>query len=139
VNGWGPASTLTGSTFFGRTRVEKIEGRGCIWVHALEVHNNQTGCIKFSYFSNESNVLPQNYACVSGADARLHFVSEVFGDPAFGQLALTSDFHILERGPHDDQMGAYGFLLEAHKWRNLQIRYREFMPLGTRPLLIPVT
>jgi hypothetical protein len=36
-------------------------------------------------------------------------------------------------------MGAFGFLLEAHKWRNLQIRYREFMPLGVRPLLIAVT
>jgi hypothetical protein len=36
-------------------------------------------------------------------------------------------------------MGAFGFLLEAHKWRNLSVRYREFMPVGIRPLLIPVT
>jgi hypothetical protein len=139
VNNWGPPATTTNVTFFGRVRVENTDARGCIYVHALEVHNNQTGCIKLSYFSNESNRLPQNSACVSGADAGLHFVSDVFGDASYGQLALTSDFHVLERGPHDDQMGAYGFLQEAHKWHNLQTRFREFMPLGTRPLLIPVS
>ena len=32
-----------------------------------------------------------------------------------------------------------GFLLEAHKWTNLQVRLREFMPVGVRPLVIPVT
>jgi hypothetical protein len=89
--------------------------------------------------------LPQHYACVSGRapiksdEARLEFTSEFFGDAAYGQLALAADFRIRERGPDDDQMGAFGFLLEAHKWRNLQIRFREFMPVGSRPLLIPVT
>jgi hypothetical protein len=139
VNGWGPPTTLSGATFFGRMRVREIDGRGGIWVHALEVLNNQTGCIKYSYFEGLADRLPQNHACVDGTDARLRFVSEDFGDPAYGQLKLTSDFRILERGPNDDQMGAFGFLMEAHKWRNLQIRYREFMPVGVRPLLIPVT
>ena len=53
--------------------------------------------------------------------------------------APPSDQAILERGPDNDQMGAFGFQTEAHKWRNLQIRFREFMPVGVRPLLIPVT
>jgi hypothetical protein len=127
-------------------RVESIDGRGGIWVHALEVLNNQIGCLKFSYFSGEPlDRLPQNHACVKGKDstgktiAQLHFVSEVFGNPAYGQLALTTDERIREQGPRDDAMGAFGFLLEAHKWRNLQIRFREFMPVGIRPLLIPVS
>jgi hypothetical protein len=139
VSGWGPPTTLSGATFFGRMRVREIDGRGGIWVHALEVLNNQTGCIKFSYFEGVADRLPQNHACVDGTDARLRFVSEVFGDSAYAQLKMTSDFRILERGPNDDQMGAFGFLAEAHKWRNLQIRHREFMPVGVRPLLIPVT
>ena len=50
VNGCGPPTHVSGATFFGRVRVEEIEGRGGIWVHALEVHNNQKGCIKYSYF-----------------------------------------------------------------------------------------
>jgi hypothetical protein len=36
-------------------------------------------------------------------------------------------------------MGAFGFLLEAHKWTNLHVRLREFMPVGVRPLVVPVT
>ena len=139
VNGWGAPMTLSGATFFGRVRVEEIDGRGGIWVHALEVHNNQRGCIKFSYFSGIGDRLPQNHACVSGPDARLRFTGQWYRDPAYGQLALTADFRVRQRGPGDDQMGAFGFLTEAHKFRNLQIRFREFMPLGVRPLLITVT
>lgn len=139
VNGWGAPTTVGGATFFGRVRVETIDGRGGVWVHALEAHNNQTGCIKFSYLCGVGDRLPQNHACVHGPTARLAFTDEAFGDPAYGQLAAATDFRIRERGPNDDQMGAFGFLFEAHKWRNLAIRYREFMPLGVRPLLIPVT
>ena len=54
-------------------------------------------------------------------------------------LIKETDRRIREQGPQDDAMGAFGFLLEAHKRRNLQIRFREFMPVGVRPLLIPVT
>jgi len=146
ANDYGPPTQVNGITVFGRMRVESIEGRGGIWVHALEVLNNQIGCLKFSYFSGESlDRLPQRHACVTGRDAtgkviaQLDFVSEVFGNPAYGQLARTTDQKIREKGPQDDAMGAFGFLSEAHKWRNLQVRFREFMPVGIRPLLIPVT
>jgi hypothetical protein len=152
ATGWGAPISFNGLTIFGRTRVESVTGRGAIFVHALQAHDVQRGCVKFSYLANEDGVaptnadrLPQQYACVKGRtaiqgeEARLEFTSEFFGDPAYGQLALASDFRIRERGPDDDQMGAFGFLLEAHKWRNLQIRFREFMPVGSRPLVIPVT
>ena len=62
-----------------------------------------------------------------------------FRHPAYGQLARTSDYRILEKGPDEDAMGAFGFIKEAHKWRNICIRFREFMPVGVRALLIPVT
>ncbi len=140
AKGWAPPTHVSGASILGRMRVESIEGRGGIWVHALEVLDNQKGCIKFSYFSGEAaDRLPQNHACVKGTEAPLHFRSEIFGQPAYCQLAASADFRIRERGPNDDAMGAFGFLLEAHKWRNLQIRFREFMPVGIRPLLIPVT
>jgi hypothetical protein len=139
TKGWGPPTEVNGVTVFGRMRVETVNGRGGIWVHALEALNNQKGCIRFSYLSGQGDRLPQNLGCVRGTDAELRFASEVFGEPEYGQLAHTSDFRIRERGPRDDAMGAFGFLLEAHKWRNLQIRYREFMPVGVKPLLVPVT
>ncbi len=152
VVGWGPPTTFRGVTFFGRTRVESVTGSGGVFVHALQARDRQKGCVKFSYLANEDgagpthvDLLPQNHACVRGRtatvgeEARLEFTSEFFGDPAYGQLAPMTDFRVRERGPDDDQMGAFGFLLEAHKWRNLQIRFREFMPVGVRPLLIPAT
>ncbi len=138
-NNWGPPTQFTGITVFGKTRVESTNGKGGIFVHSIEVLNNQKGCIKQSYLSGEKNRLPQNYACVSGSSAKLKFVNEIFGNQAYGQISRTSDFAIRERGPGDDAMGAFGFLLDAYKWRNIHIRYQEFMPVGVRPLLIPVT
>ncbi len=134
-----PPTQISGVTIFGRMRVESISGRGGIWVHTLEVLDNQKGCIKFSYFSGKGDRLPQNHGCVKGTEADLLFTSEIFGNPAYGQLAQTTNFRIRERGPNDDAMGAFGFISEAHKWRNLQIRYREFMPVDIRLLMIPVT
>jgi hypothetical protein len=144
ANGWGPPAVVSGATFFGRTRVSSMNGCGGIFVHALQVEDTQRGCIKQSYFEGSSvaglgDRLPQHYACVSGAEAELGFVANTFGAPGYGQLSRDCDFSIRERGPNDDAMGATGFLFEAHKWRNLQIRFTEFMPVGVRPLLIPVT
>lgn len=139
IGDWGPPTVVNNITAFGRMRVENISGQGGIFVHSLEVLNNQKGCLKFSYFSGMGDRLPQNYGCVKGTAAKLRFVSEIFGQPAYAQLHETTDFNIRENGPNDDAMGAFNFLLEAHKWRNLQIRYREFMPVAIRPLFVPVT
>jgi hypothetical protein len=145
AGGGDPATTyaaktqIDGVTIFGKTRVQRISGRGGIFTGTLTVDDDQTGCIKLSWFSNTGDRLPQNAECLKAPDARLVFTSEVFGHEAYAQLALDCDPRILNRGPDDDQMGAYGFLLEAHKWANLTIRLREFTPVGVRPLLIPAT
>ena len=137
---WGPELRVTNATFFGRVRVGAASGSGGIWVHRLEVHNNQKGCIKYSYFRGDQDRLPQNHGCVTGASARLRFSSEIAEQPAYGQLSSGCDPRILTRGPGDNQMGAYGMVAqEAHKWANLSIRLREFMPIAVRPLLIAVT
>jgi hypothetical protein len=137
---WGPPTEVYGVTIFGRMRVQSINGRGGIWAHVLEVNNNQQGCLKFCYFSNDlsDNRLPQNFACVTGDSKHLEFENELFGEPDYGQIASTTDSQIREEGPNNDAMGSTGFLLESHKWKNIQIRFREFMPVGVRPLLISV-
>ncbi len=138
-NEWGPNLIINGMTCFGRMRVESATGQGGVWVHRVEVHDDQKGCIKYSYFSGDLDRLPQQHACVFGTDAELSFVSDIFGRAGYGQLRLRSDRKILEQGPNRDTMGAFGFLLNTHKWKNINIRYREFMPVGIRPILIPVT
>ncbi len=135
-------------TILGRVRASNIKGYGGIFKNVLEVFDEQSGCLKYSYFADDSkspaspdeikNRLPQHFACVMGKDAKLIFTSEIFGEAAYCQLSLECDTRILEEGVGNDQMGAFNFQLEAHKWRNLKIRFREFMPVGIRPLLIPI-
>jgi hypothetical protein len=135
--GWGPVLGVSGVTVFGRARIRSGNGSGGIWSHALQVQDNQTGCLRFCWFAPEPNRLPQNFGCVTGV--KLQFSADTFGTAGYGQLSLDSDASVLEQGPENDEMGAFGFQLNSHKWRNLQIRFREFMPAGIKPVIVPVT
>lgn len=135
----GAPLSIRASTILGRAFVREARGTGGIFAKTLDVWNHQTGCLKHSYFSGEGDHLPPHYACVFAPEAPLRFTSTEFGNMGYGQLARTTDFNITNRGPGDDAMGATGFLLEAHKWINLTVRLREFMPLGVRPLLLAMT
>ncbi len=136
---YGARLDFQGLTCFGAVRVSEVGGAGGIFTQPFVVHDNQHGCIKWSSFAAGANRLPPHHFCVFAPDARQLFVSERFNDPAYGQLAFGADRRIRPLGPSDDAMGAFGFLLEAHKWANLNVRLAEFMPVGTRPLTVPVT
>lgn len=137
LGGWGAVLTINGVTVFGRTRVRSATGSGGTFCHALEAQDNQIGCLRFCWFAPETNRLPQNFGCVTGV--MLQFTETTFGSPGYAQVSLDSDKRVLEKGPGNDEMGAFGFLLNSHKWRNLQIRFREFMPAGITPVVVPVT
>ena len=135
----GAPLTVRGATILGGTLVREAMGSGGIFAQRLEVWNHQKGCLKFCSFSGQGDRLPPHFACVSQPAARLAFTSIRHGQPGYGQLARGSDPAILTRGPGDDAMGATGFLLEAHKWTNLNVRLREFIPVGVRALVLPVS
>jgi len=137
VNGYGPPLSFHRITVLGVCRPRSASGSGGIFCHALNVWNNQIGCIRNSSFSSETNRLPQNFACVTGA--AYGFTAGQWNQPGYAQLLLESDERILNDGPDNDQMGAFGFLLESHKWRNLSIRLRENMPAGSTVDILPVT
>ena len=145
ATGYAGATLVRNVTVLGRVRAFSASGSGGIFTGAVEAFDQQTGCLKQCYFAGDAapgavkNRLPPHFACVSGDDARLMFTSECFGDPGYCQLSLGCDVRILEEGVDMDQMGAFNFLREAHKWSNLRIRLREFTPVGIRPLLISVT
>jgi hypothetical protein len=139
LNGWAARASVDAVTFFGRVRVKSASGCGGIFIHALEVLDNQHGCLKHCYLGGVGDRLPPHHACVEGPGVQLAFTATWFGAPGYGQLTRTTDQRIRKRGPHDDQMGAFGPLLEEHKLTNLGIRLREFMPVGIRPLLLLVT
>ena len=133
------ALDFQGLTCFGPVRVAAVGGLGGIFSQRFEVLDNQHGCIKWSAFSGDNDRLPANHFCVHAPDARVYFTSERFNDPGYAQLQRETDRRVRELGPDDDAMGAFGFLLEAHKWTNLHVRLGEFMPVGVRPLVVPVT
>ena len=139
TNAWGAPLDFDGVTCFGGVRVAAVGGLGGIFTQRFAVLDNQRGCIKWSAFSGDADRLPPNHFCVYATGARIVFTSERFGDPGYAQLARETDRRVRELGPDDDAMGAFGFLLEAHKWTNLHVRLREFMPVGVRPLVVPVT
>ncbi|QQZ39395.1 hypothetical protein IF690_15095 [Pseudomonas sp. SK3(2021)] len=139
VNGWAAVLNFDGLTCFGPVRVAAVGGLGGIFTQRFEVLDNQRGCIKWSAFSSDVDRLPPNHFCVHAPDARIVFTSERFHDPGYAQLRRETDRRVRELGPDDDAMGAFGFLLEAHKWTNLHVRLHEFMPVGVRPLIVPVT
>jgi hypothetical protein len=136
---WGAALDFDGLTCFGPVRVAAVGGLGGIFTQRFEVLDNQRGCIKWTAFSGDGDRLPPNHFCVHARDARIVFTSERFNDPGYAQLARETDRRVRELGPDDDAMGAFGCLLETHKWTNLHVRLREFMPVGVRPLVVPVT
>jgi Phage tail protein (Tail_P2_I) len=139
ANTWGASLDFDGLTCFGPVRVAAVGGFGGIFTQRFAVLDNQRGCVKWSAFSGDADRLPPNHFCVRATDARIVFTSERFNDPGYAQLARETDRRVRELGPDDDAMGAFGFLLEAHKWTNLHVRLREFMPVGVRPLVVPVT
>jgi len=136
---WGAALNFDGLTCFGAVRVAEVGGLGGIFTQRFEVLDNQRGCIKWSAFRGVADRLPPNHFCVRVTDARIVFTSGRYNDPGYGQLARETDRRVRELGPGDDAMGAFGFQRDAHKWTNLHVRLREFMPVGVRPLVVTVT
>ncbi|MCA9660081.1 MAG: hypothetical protein KC486_17180 [Myxococcales bacterium] len=139
--GYAAPTAIDRATIFGQALLESLHGRGVVFVHRVAVHDHQRGCLRQSYVAGGGDTLPPNLGCVSGLDdaASLAFVGERYADPGYAQLADRSDRRIRTRGPEDDAMGAFGFLLPAHAWQNLELRLRENMPVGVRALLLPVT
>jgi hypothetical protein len=137
TNAWGAPLDFAGLTCFGVVRVAAVGGSGGIFTQRFEVLDNQHGCIKWSAFADTANRKPPNHFCVQGA--RIVFAAERFNAPGYAQLQRETDRRVRELGPDDDAMGAFGFLLEAHKWTNLHVRLREFTPVGVRPLVVPIS
>lgn len=139
-NAYGPILNLDGATVLGRSRVRAAAGQGGLFRDRLAVRDHQSGCLAYCYFSGDEDRLPAHFACVFGPHARVAFTSVLHGQPGYGQLQpVRTSRAVLEDGPQADEIGAYGFALNTHKFKNLNIRLREFTPVGVRSILAPIT
>jgi len=140
ATGYGPTVSISGATVLGRTRVRSADGKGGLFRDRLEVRDHQTGCLSYCFFSGDMDRLPPHFACVFGPGTQPAFTTTTHLQPGYGQLhRLRSSAALLQDGPDADEIGAFGFLLNTHKWKNLSIRLREFTPVGVRPILATVT
>lgn len=138
--GYGPILTVDGATILGRSRVRAATGDGGLFRDRLEVRDHQSGCLRYCYFSGDADRLPPHFACVFGPTAKVAFTSVTHHQPGYGQLhRVRTSQSVLNGGPAADEIGAYGFLFNTHKFKNLGIRLREFAPVGVRPILATVT
>ena len=133
------ATSVRGVTVLGRMLVREVRGSGGIFGQRLDVWNHQVGCLRQCWFSGDGDHLPPHYASVSGPGVPVVLTSARHGQPGYVQLARGTGFDVTARGPVDDAMGATGFLLETHKRVNLDVRLREFMPVGARALVLLLT
>jgi hypothetical protein len=136
---FGPDLQVNGVTCFGRMRVETATGQGALWTGKVQAQDDQKGCLRFCWFGARGNRLPPNHACVFTPEAKAAFVSSHFGDPGYAQLSGRADRPILEQGPEGEEIGAFGYLRNTSKRKNIRIRTREFMPAGIVTTWVTVT
>ena len=136
---------LERTTVLGRIRTT-LEASECLLDETAIVNDRQVGCIRFSRFELGS-ALPRRFPCVpSDAQAaacppNLRCLPPLFqarrlGRPGYAQLASATSPAILTGSEAGAEIGAFASRRNAIRQGNLEIKLREFLPVGLRALLI---
>ena len=141
------AISLERSTSLGAVFAHRISASESLLAGFARASDIQHGCVRFSGYSLGSR-LHQPYESVALRGPPALFVSQRFGDPGYAQLSRYADREIVNGEPgasvlagaqDGSEMGAFARERNAIKERGLQIKLREFMPVGLTPVLIYVT
>ncbi|MCW5983243.1 MAG: hypothetical protein KIT09_34450 [Bryobacteraceae bacterium] len=121
----------------------------CIFMDTVSVTRGQSGCIRYSYLPSASQT-PRRYRCQPdlvtedlpdpdkpAAEIRVIpvFVSQLYGDAGFAQLAPACPKEISAGGEDAGEMGAFQFLQQGRREANLRLRLDEYLPFGLGPEL----
>lgn len=122
-------------SIMGRVFTERMDdASNTIFISLLEVVQLQKGCVRFSYFPQNS-ITPKSYKCqpeLSGFKAHIYpsFTSTRFGDPGYFQLHKSVVKEISQGGDNDSEMGAFYHLFTTQKINNLRARLNEYLRFG---------
>ncbi|HEX5976683.1 MAG TPA: hypothetical protein VFY68_05375, partial [Nitrososphaeraceae archaeon] len=99
--------------------------------------DNVTGCssVKHSRYEEGStfkNTGKDNTAIVDCTTERPIFISTTFGHPAYLHLDHLNSKSILEGAENTLEMGAFNKNFKPVRMRNLNLKLREFLPLGIK-------
>jgi hypothetical protein len=101
------------------------------WVSSLVADRKQQGCVRFSFLPVDP-VVPRRFECVEAALASPQplFFATRYGAPAYLKLLVSTDDSIRRGADDGGEMGAYHAVLAPQRESDLQIRLREYMPVG---------
>jgi hypothetical protein len=139
----GAATDVQTSTIFGSTGVSSIEASNSIFTHQVMVTRRQTGCVRFCYLPIES-LAPRRFHCQPADAASVsrvvpQFTSRSYGQPGYAQLAPTCPSEITTGAEDEGEMGAFNFLQQAQRLKNLRASLDEYLRFGLEAGIFYVT
>lgn len=145
VDATGARADIESSTFFGTVDVQILEASDAIFTDTLSAARHQEGCVRFCWLPDLSST-PRRYRCqpelalFATSDpaeqqrirARLRpmFTSDVYGQPAYAQLAVNAPAEIRTGADDGSEMGAFDFLKQPQRETNLAASLDEYLRFG---------
>lgn len=135
------SATIQRATVVGEVTADVLElGSDTLFLKPITIKFVQRGCLRYS-FVPDSSVTPQRYLCqpdlAHGAKPtfQLPFSGSSepafqFGDPSYGQLAVSCDPGIRRGASNGGEMGAWNFLHNQEREDNLRAALDEYLRLG---------
>ena len=143
----GPNAIIVGSTVLGSVHVQSATYiSDSLFTQTFMAERLQTGCARFSYFTDHSRV-PRRYRCqpeqavLDGIHAAIKpfFTDRRFGQPAYLQLSQGVDPVLKQGGSNEAEIGGWNFLLQPQREGNLRQALEEYLRLGLEPAILYMT
>ena len=133
------------STIVGTTTVRTLTAGNSIFTELVEVGHRQEGCVRHCYLPPAS-VVPRRFRCQPKDEAAAARVAPAFtsldlrsAPSGYGQLATSCPPEIAEGADDEGEMGAFNFLKNAQREKNLTTRMDEYLRFGLEAGLVYVT
>ncbi|MBD3276536.1 MAG: hypothetical protein GF372_14570, partial [Candidatus Marinimicrobia bacterium] len=104
------AAEVSRCTIQGNVEVKELRSTESIFTSALDIHNTQSGCFRFSAASTGS-LVPRPYESHFYQEFTSFFTSTRFGDPGYFQLTGHAPPEVQTGAENNSEMGAYSRLL----------------------------
>jgi hypothetical protein len=149
----GPPAHIERCTLLGTSKFFDLElASETIFSSRVEVHRQQTGCIRFCFIPPDSST-PQLYRCQPDLEISRSaqsaaevgswlvpgFEADQYGRPGYAQLRRVCPVQIRTGAEDGAEMGAFCLLKQPQREANLRLRLDEYLPIGLSAGVIYVT
>jgi Phage tail protein (Tail_P2_I) len=124
------AVTVEASTLLGRTTARTLSASNSIFTGVVTVERRQTGCVRYSYVPPGS-VVPRPFRCQPReAGIAPTFAGTRLERGNYAQLGRDCPAEIATGADDEAEMGAWRFLKQPQRLRNLTTRLDEYLRFG---------